>query len=153
MLAQDTADDGLDIIDSLQSGITDFFTQLFGFLPNLIGFVAILVIGWFVARLVARMARRLFAAINLDHYLDRAGIGGPLERAGYADSGRFVAKILYYTVQLIVLKLAFGAPRHRRPERAVRSAHRLDPQGPGRPGPDRRRVASWPTWCATWSRA
>lgn len=110
MLAQATADDdGLDIVDSLQSGITDFFEQLFGFLPNLIGFLAILVIGWFVARFIARMVGRLFRAINLDHYLDRAGIGGPLERAGYADSGRFVAKVIYYTVMLIVLKLAFGA--------------------------------------------
>ena len=109
MLAQDVADDGLDIVDSLQSGITDFFEQLFGFLPNLIGFLAILLIGWFVARFIGRMVRRLFKAINLDHYLDRAGIGGPLERAGYADSGRFVAKLIYYTVMLIVLKLAFGA--------------------------------------------
>lgn len=109
MLAQATVDDGLDIVDSLQSGITDFFRQLFGFLPNLIGFIAILLIGWFVARLVARLATRLFKTINLDGMLDRAGIGGPLERAGYADSGRFVAKILYYTVMLLVLKLAFDA--------------------------------------------
>ncbi len=109
MLAQDAVDEGLDIVDSLQTGITDFFSQLFGFLPNLIGFLAILFIGWFVARFVTRLARRLFRAINLDHYLDRAGIGGPLERAGYADSGRFVAKLIYYMVMLIVLKLAFGA--------------------------------------------
>ena len=109
MLAQDAVDDGIDIVDSLQTGITDFFSQLFGFLPNLFGFLAILVIGWFVARFIGRLARRLFKAINLDHYLDRAGIGGPLERAGYADSGRFVAKLLYYTVMLLVLKLAFGA--------------------------------------------
>ena len=85
--------------------MTDFFQGFFGFLPNLIGFLAILVIGWFVARL----ARRLFDTIRLDQYLDRAGIGAPLERAGYRDSGRFVAKILYYTVMLLVLKLAFGA--------------------------------------------
>ncbi|MGH1491284.1 MAG: mechanosensitive ion channel family protein [Acidimicrobiales bacterium] len=109
MLAQDAVDEGLDIVDSLQTGITDFFSQLFGFLPNLIGFLAILFIGWFVARFVTRLVRRLFKAINLDHYLDRAGIGGPLERAGYADSGRFVAKLFYYMVMLIVLKLAFGA--------------------------------------------
>jgi len=105
MLAQD----GLDLLDSLQSGITDFFQQFFGFLPNLIGFLAILIIGWIVARFVRRIAHRLFTAIRLDNFLDKAGIGGPLERAGYADSGRFVAKILYYTVMLLVLKLAFGA--------------------------------------------
>lgn len=109
MLAQSATDDGLDIVNSLQTGITDFFKQLFGFLPNLFGFLAILFIGWFVARFISRLARRLFKAINLDHYIDSAGIGAPLERAGYADSGRFVAKVLYYMVWLIVLKLAFGA--------------------------------------------
>ncbi|MEL6984068.1 MAG: hypothetical protein AAFO29_16710, partial [Actinomycetota bacterium] len=93
MLAQATVDDGLDIVDSLQSGITDFFESLFGFLPNLIGFLAILFIGWWIAKFIARLARRGFKAINLDSYLDRACIGGPLERAGYADSGRFVAKL------------------------------------------------------------
>ncbi len=109
MLAQDVADDGLDIVDSIQTGITDFFSQLFGFLPNVFGFLLILLIGWWIAKLIARLARRLFKAINLDHYLDRAGIGGPLARAGYADSGRFVAKLVYYTVMLLVLKLAFDA--------------------------------------------
>ncbi len=99
----------MDIVDSLQNGITSFFEELFGFLPQLIGFLAILLIGWWVARLLSGLVTRLFRAINLDHYLDRAGIGGPLERAGYADSGRFVAKLFYYLLMLLVLKLAFGA--------------------------------------------
>lgn len=101
------ADEGLSIVDSLQSGITDFFRELFSFLPALFGFIFILVIGWWVAGFIARMARKLFGAIRLDHYLDKSGIGGPLERAGYADSGNFVAKILGYLVKLLVLKLAF----------------------------------------------
>lgn len=109
MLAQDAVDEGLDIVDSLQTGITDFFSQLFGFLPNLIGFLAILFIGWFVARFIRRMIARLSKAADLDHYLDMAGIGAPLERAGYKDSGVFVAKIIYYLIMLIVLKLAFDA--------------------------------------------
>ncbi len=99
----------MDIVDSLQTGITSFFDELFGFLPALIGFLAILLIGWWVARFLAQLVTRLFRAINLDHYLDRAGIGAPLERAGYADSGRFVAKLFYYLLMLLVLKLAFGA--------------------------------------------
>jgi hypothetical protein len=103
------AQDGIDIVDSLQTGITDFFAGLFGFLPNLIGFLLILFIGWRVARIIESVANRLFGMLKLDQYLDRAGIGGPLERAGYADSGRFVAKIVYYTVMLLVIKLAFGA--------------------------------------------
>lgn len=103
----EVVDSSIDIIKSLQEGITGFFDQLFSFLPNLIGFLAILFIGWFVARFLARLVARLFRAINLDHYLDRAGIGAPLARAGYDDSGRFVAKLFYYMLMMIVLKLAF----------------------------------------------
>jgi hypothetical protein len=106
-VVESATDEGLSIIDSLQSGITDFFESLFGFLPALFGFLAILVIGWWVAGFVTRMARKLFGMVRLDHYLDQAGIGGPLERAGYADSGRFVAKVIGYLVKLLVLKLAF----------------------------------------------
>ncbi|MDH3295441.1 MAG: hypothetical protein OER95_14060 [Acidimicrobiia bacterium] len=110
MLAQsEAADSSIDVVQSLQEGITSFFDQLFSFLPNLIGFLAILFIGWFVARFLSRLVARLFQAINLDHYLDKAGIGAPLARAGYADSGRFVAKLFYYLLMLIVLKLAFGS--------------------------------------------
>ena len=105
MLAQDVVDDGFSLAESFQEGFDTFI----GFIPNLIGFLLILVVGWFIARFLSSAAKRLFRAINLDHYLDRAGIGAPLERAGYADSGRFVAKLLYYTVMLLVLKVAFGA--------------------------------------------
>lgn len=99
----------MDVIDSLQTGVTSFFDQLFGFLPSLIGFLAILFVGWYVARILSGIVTRLFKTINLDHYLDRAGIGGPLERAGYADSGRFVGRLFYYLLMLLVLKLAFDA--------------------------------------------
>ena len=34
-----------------------------------------------------------------------AGIGGPVERAGYPDSGKLLAKLLYYGLMLIVLQL------------------------------------------------
>jgi len=99
----------MDIVDSLQTGVTSFFDGLFGFLPALIGFLAILLIGWWVARVLSDLVARLFKTINLDHYLDQAGLGGTLDRAGYADSGRFVAKLFFYMLMLLVLKLAFGA--------------------------------------------
>jgi len=107
MLAQDDSD--FDIVSDLTDGVSDFVGQVIGFLPKLIAFLAILFIGWWVAKIIARVIRKAFKAINLDHYLDKAGIGGPLERAGYADSGKFVGKIIYYLIMLIVLKLAFGA--------------------------------------------
>ena len=92
-----------------QQPIEDAFTKFFGFIPNLIVLVLILVVGYFVARFIRRAIVTLLRKIRFDDYIDKAGIGGPLERAGFADSGRFVAMIIYYLVMLVVLQVALSA--------------------------------------------
>ena len=46
---------------------------------------------------------------NFDALVDKSGIGGPLERAGYADSGHFMAKLVYWLIMFIVLKMTVEA--------------------------------------------
>jgi flagellar biosynthesis protein FliQ len=89
--------------------LTDTFGDLADFIPKLIAFALILVVGMFVARLIRRAVGTVLSKIGFDGYIDKAGIGGPLERAGFADSGRFVAQIVYYLVALLVLKLSLSA--------------------------------------------
>ena len=89
--------------------IEDAFTKLFEFIPNLIVLTLILVVGYFVARFIRRAVVTLLRKIRFDDYIDKAGIGGPLERAGFADSGRFLAMIIYYLVMLVVLQIALSA--------------------------------------------
>ena len=89
--------------------IRDAFSRLFGFIPNLIVLILILVVGYFVARFIRRAIVTLLRKIRFDDYIDKAGIGGPLERAGFADSGRFLAMIIYYLVMLVVLQIALSA--------------------------------------------
>lgn len=78
------------------------------FVPRLLAFLLIL----FVARLVAGAFRKavtfLLTRIHFDRTMDRAGIGQPLARAGFEDSGRFVAMIVYYAVLLLGLQLAIS---------------------------------------------
>lgn len=89
--------------------ITDTFGDLADFIPKLVAFAIILIVGMFVAKWIRRIVGTVLTKINFDQYIDKAGIGGPLERAGFADSGRFVAQIIYYLVALLVLKLALSA--------------------------------------------
>lgn len=91
------------------SSITDAFTDLASFVPKLIAFLLILVIGMFIAKFIRRLIVKLLAKIRFDSYIDKAGIGAPLERAGFADSGRFVAQIFYLLIGLLVLKLSLSA--------------------------------------------
>ncbi len=89
--------------------LTDTFGDLADFVPKLVAFLLIFVIGMFIARLIRRVIGTVLAKIGFDGYIDKAGIGGPLERAGFADSGRFVAQIIYYLIGLLVLKLSLSA--------------------------------------------
>ncbi len=89
--------------------LNDTFSDLADFVPKLIAFILILVIGMFVAKLIRRAVGTVLTKIGFDKYIDKAGIGAPLERAGFADSGRFVAQIIYYLIGLLVLKLSLSA--------------------------------------------
>ncbi len=90
------------------SAFTDAFSDLASFIPKLLAFLVVLVIGLFVARWIRKAVGALLRKIRFDSYIDRAGIGAPLERAGFADSGRFVAQILYYLLVVVVLQLALS---------------------------------------------
>ena len=91
------------------ASITDAFTDLASVVPKLIAFLLIFVIGWFIAKFIRRAIMTVLNKINFDSYIDKAGIGAPLERAGFANSGRFVATLIYYMIMLMVLQLALSA--------------------------------------------
>lgn len=92
----------LDIVGSFK----ETFDSLFGFLPQLVGAIAIFLIGRFIAKAIFRLAARGLQKANIDALVDRSGLGGPLEKAGYADSGVFLAKLVYWLVMIVVIKLA-----------------------------------------------
>lgn len=90
------------------SVFTDMFGNFFEFIPRLIGAIAIFLIGWFVAKFLKRLIIRVLESLGVDALVDRSGLGAPLERAGYADSGRFLAQILYIMIMLIVISLSIN---------------------------------------------
>ncbi len=89
--------------------INNAIDEVVGFVPALIKLILILVIGFFIARFIRSAIVTLLRRIRFDDYIDKAGIGAPLERAGFADSGRFIAMVIYYLIMLIVLQIALSA--------------------------------------------
>lgn len=90
-----------------QSSITDMLKVVTTFLPKLVLFAIVLLVGFFIAKQIRRLITSGLRKINFDAYIDKSGLGAPLERAGFADSGSFVARLVYYIIALTVLKLAF----------------------------------------------
>lgn len=89
--------------------LSDAVNDLVSFVPKLVLFLVILVAGTFIAKWLRRIIVSMLRKVNFDTYIDKAGIGAPLERAGFADSGRFVAQLLYYLVMVLVLKLSLSS--------------------------------------------
>ncbi len=94
---------------TFRQGIEDAWSNVAQFIPKLIGALIILLIGLWVARVIRKIVHRVLTRLRFDQVVDRSGLGGHLERAGYADSALLLAKVVYYGVVLIVLKLAIGA--------------------------------------------
>lgn len=92
---------------NLTAGVEQAWTNFMTFLPKFLVFLAILLVGWFVARLLARGCNALLERVGFDKLVERGGIKRTLERTRY-DASDLLSKILFYTVVLFVLQFAFG---------------------------------------------
>ena len=94
-----------------QTSIGDQFTEMFGdvvaFLPKLLAFLAILIIGYFVARALERLVNAVLERVGFDRAVERGGVKRVFDRSQY-DASDLLAKIVFYAVMLFVLQLAFG---------------------------------------------
>jgi hypothetical protein len=87
--------------------VSDMLRSVLLFVPKLLLFLAILVIGWLVARLLLRVVGKLLERVGFDRWVERGGIKAALARSNY-DASNIVAKLVYYIVLLFTLQLAFG---------------------------------------------
>jgi len=86
--------------------ITEMFDGFLGFVPALVGAILIFVIGSFIAKFLRGLIGKVLGRLGVDRLVDRSGLGGPLERAGYPDAGKFLAQVLYIMIMLVVASLA-----------------------------------------------
>jgi flagellar biosynthesis protein FliQ len=89
-------------------GIEDAWNDLASYAPKVVAALVVFVVGWFIARIIRKVLERVLTKIRFDSYVDKAGIGGAIERAGYPDSGKLLAQLLYYGVMLIVLQMTIS---------------------------------------------
>jgi len=88
-------------------GIEDAWSDIASFVPKLIGFLVILIIGYFVAKLIAKAVGAILERVGFDKAVERGGVKKALDRSKF-DASDIVAKIVFYALFLIVLTMAFG---------------------------------------------
>ena len=74
---------GQTVTDTLEKIMTDLATAATGFVPRLVGAVAVILVALVVALLLQRLANRLLDALGLDDLFDRTGASNTLFHLGY----------------------------------------------------------------------
>ncbi len=91
----------------LGQGVEDAFRSVTVFVPKLLGFLAILIVGYFVAKAIGRIANAALERVGFDRAVERGGIKKALSRSDY-DASDILGKVIFYALFLLVLQLAFG---------------------------------------------
>ncbi|MER7442627.1 mechanosensitive ion channel family protein [Micromonospora avicenniae] len=93
--------------DNVGDAVGDALRSVMLFVPKAVAFVAILVVGWFVAKAALKIVNRILERVGFDRAVERGGLRRALNRARYDASG-IVAKLVQYGLLLVTLQLAFG---------------------------------------------
>lgn len=88
-------------------GFSDAWSAVAKFVPKFIAFLAILIIGWIIAKAMAKVADKLLRKVGFERMSRRSGISHTLRNTDYDATG-IISKILYYAILLVALQLAFG---------------------------------------------
>jgi hypothetical protein len=92
--------------DSLQQALNSFF----GFLPNLLGFLVILIIGYIIARVVKGILTKLLQKVGLDKALHSGQTGQYVEKVSPgASPSKLVGSIAFWFLFLGAISLAVSA--------------------------------------------
>lgn len=94
--------------DAFLTSITNALMVFMAAIPKIVAFILILVIGWFIASLIAKGVAALLRKVKFNELAERAGIAGFMQNTG-ADSAGFLAGIVKWFIRLITLVVAFDA--------------------------------------------
>jgi Conserved TM helix len=91
----------------LEAGLEEAWEDVVTFAPKLLGFFLILLIGFFIAKLLSKLTNSLLERVGFDGWVQRGALQTAFVRAK-TDASDLIALIVFWAVFLITLQLAFG---------------------------------------------
>jgi Conserved TM helix len=91
----------------ISTSFQNLLDTVFHSIPKILVFLIILVIGWIVAKVLARIVDMILRRVKFDHFVERGVVGQALARSN-TDAVTLIAKIVYYAILLVTLQMAFG---------------------------------------------
>lgn len=96
--------------DAVMSSFAAAFAILLDGIPKIIGFLVILIVGWIVASIVAKIVDRILHGVRFDDVAQRSGFAGFVHDMGIqTDASGVVAQAAKWFIRLIFLVAAFDA--------------------------------------------
>ncbi|MFZ3569974.1 mechanosensitive ion channel family protein [Streptomyces sp. BH097] len=102
-----TPDGASTLAVNFTQGLNDAWSKVAQFVPKLLGFIVVMVIGWFIAKMITKLLDRGLRKIGSEKLAERAGSAKMLEGSKY-DTTAILCKVVYVALMLIVLQLGFG---------------------------------------------
>lgn len=95
------------MLNEIQAALGSAIEMVITFIPRLLAFLAVLLIGYFVAKAIERIMDAVLERVGFDRVVERGGIKKALARSRY-DASSLLSRIVFYIVMLFVLQLSFG---------------------------------------------
>lgn len=95
------------MLTQIEQGVGSAITMVITFIPRLLAFLAVLLIGYLVAKAIMKAVDAILERVGFDRLVERGGIKRALARSRYDASG-LLSKLVFYIIMLFVLQLSFG---------------------------------------------
>lgn len=96
--------------EAMMTSATGALVLFLGAIPKIIGFVIILLVGWFIAGLIAKAVAALLRKVNFNDMAAKSGFSGFVDKMGVkCDSAGFIGETAKWFVRLLALIVAFDA--------------------------------------------
>ncbi len=90
--------------------VKGMLTRIANFVPSLVAALAILIVGWIIAKIIKGLVNRVLAVIRFDVIAEKAGVSSVLSKGGAKLTARqMVSGLAYWLVMIMVLVMAVNA--------------------------------------------
>lgn len=92
---------------SFSNALSQFWTEIAGFLPNLIATIIVIAIGLFISKVITKWVSKIIEKLGFDKLCEKLGVNRGLTTIGFKISpSDMVGKLLYVFLVLIILVAA-----------------------------------------------
>ena len=91
----------------IEGGLSDAWTTIATFVPKLLFFFIVLIVGFIIAKILAKVVGGILERVGFDRAVERGGVKKALAQSKY-DASDIVGKLVKYAVMLFTLVIAFN---------------------------------------------